>query len=86
MTVMNKSKHEIMMEGLGKTIEKMMDECEQSFTRSTGYVLVNRPRSGGKEWKDVAIFSTQEEAKRMRDILESQDTKYTYNTKPSSLT
>ena len=53
---------------------------------SAGYVLVNRLRNGGKEWKDVAVFSTQEEANRFRDILEDKDTKYTYNTKPRSLT
>ena len=53
---------------------------------SAGYVLVNRLRNGGKDWNHVAIFSTQEEANKLRDILEAKDAKYTYNTKPYSLT
>ena len=52
MTVMNKSKHEIMIEGLGKTIEHMIDEREQSLARSTGYALwmAEWVRSGCMNW------------------------------------
>lgn len=57
----------------------------QSLTDAAGYVLVNRLRNGGKEWNRVAIFSAQDEANRLRDILEAKDSKYTYNTKPLPL-
>ena len=55
MTVMNKSKHEIMIEGLGKTIEHMIDEREQSLARSTGYALwmAEWVRSGCMNWSVV---------------------------------
>lgn len=69
-----------------KTENKQDDATKASALRdcpdSTGYMLVNRLRKGGKEWKLVAIFSTSEEAKEMCDILENKDTKYTYNTQP----